>query len=594
MKKLCKIFLTALTVLILTPELKASHNAGGDIQYQYISSTSGTHNYKIIMRLYRDLTGITLPSSATVYACSSNYSTISTNLSEVGSTSGAGVVAPTFFDCVSSTLAGVTINVAYYEGEITLPGNAPDWTFAFSTCCRNPAVDNITNPSSQGFYIEAKLNNQIGQNTSPEFVSEPVRAFCIGRTFNWKQGAVEPDGDSLYFRMSYVKDGSAGTCSSPSNLSYATGWTYDQPISTSATDSLSIDHATGIITFKPSTVEIDVMAVIVDEYRLDTTLNVWQKIGEINRDMQIAIATACTPLAQSGVQLDIQAPGFSIDSITGIPHIEVNCWSDSAFAFPFSFKLDCSTIAADGSDFAVYNSSGALLSFDSVYIMCDVNNEAFDLAIYSDTTFYNGSYYIVYQQGSDSNVVTNKCGFGPEHGDTLCSVDVNLPIVGAILGVQQGIDTSSIYNYTTLLNSSDSTFWTISNGVILSGQGTDTVSVKWSGPSNGSLSAWRNSALGCGDTAHMIIQTNISVSEIDLKNEIKLYPNPNKGSATLELGELKVERIEVYDSRGKCILLENQPQRKTVLNLNKVPNGLYLVNIYTKNGELLDVRLVKQ
>jgi len=30
------------------------------------------------------------------------------------------------------------------------------------------------------------------------------------------------------------------------------------------------------------------------------------------------------------------------------------------------------------------------------------------------------------------------------------------------------------------------------------------------------------------------------------------------------------------------------------LNLSKVPNGLYLVNIYTKNGELLDVRLVKQ
>jgi hypothetical protein len=92
----------------------------------------------------------------------------------------------------------------------------------------------------------------------------------------------------------------------------------------------------------------------------------------------------------------------------------------------------------------------------------------------------------------------------------------------------------------------------------------------------------------------MIIQTNISVSEIDLKNDIKLYPNPNKGSATLELGELKVERIEVYDSHGKCILLENQPQPKTVLNLSRVPNGLYLVNIYTKNGEILDVRLVKQ
>ena len=112
---------------------------------------------------------------------------------------------------MSSSNAGVTIHVVLYEGEITLPGNAPDWTFAFSTCCRNPAIDNILNPSSQGFYIEAKLNNQIGQNNSPEFVSEPVRAFCTGRTFNWKQSVVEPDGDSLYYRISHVKDDAIGT-----------------------------------------------------------------------------------------------------------------------------------------------------------------------------------------------------------------------------------------------------------------------------------------------------------------------------------------------------------------------------------------------
>jgi hypothetical protein len=92
----------------------------------------------------------------------------------------------------------------------------------------------------------------------------------------------------------------------------------------------------------------------------------------------------------------------------------------------------------------------------------------------------------------------------------------------------------------------------------------------------------------------MVIQTNISVSEIDLKNEIKLYPNPNKGSAILELGELKVRRLEVYDSRGRRILLVNQPQRRTVINLSNAANGLYLVNIYTKNGKLLSERLTKQ
>ncbi|HBK20242.1 MAG TPA: hypothetical protein DDZ07_02845, partial [Cryomorphaceae bacterium] len=213
MKTLFRTLFTAIALVFFVQNASASHNAGGDLHYEYVSSTGNSHKYKIYMRLYRDNNGITLPTSATIYACSANYATVSATLTETTpSTSGSGVVAPTLFDCVSSASAGVTIHVVMYEGEITIPGNAPDWTFSFSTCCRNPAVDNIVNPSSQGFYIEAKLNNQIGQNTSPEFVSEPVRAFCTGRTFNWKQSSVEPDGDSIYYRITHVKAGASSNC----------------------------------------------------------------------------------------------------------------------------------------------------------------------------------------------------------------------------------------------------------------------------------------------------------------------------------------------------------------------------------------------
>ena len=196
MKKVIRLFILAFAFLGMSTVAEASHNAGGDIQYEYISSTGNSHKYKITMRLYRDATGINLPASATVYACSANFATVSATLSEVGTTGGSGVVAPTLFDCVSSTNAGVTINVMLYEGEITLPGNAPDWTFAFSTCCRNPAVDNITNPSSQGLYIEAKLNNQIGQNNSPEFVSEPVELDDY-----WQVYAHDIDGNVFALRQ---------------------------------------------------------------------------------------------------------------------------------------------------------------------------------------------------------------------------------------------------------------------------------------------------------------------------------------------------------------------------------------------------------
>ena len=418
MKNVIRLFILAFAFLGMSTVAEASHNAGGDIQYEYISSTGNSHKYKITMRLYRDATGIPLPSAATVYACSANYATVSTSLSEVGSTGGSGVVAPTLFDCVSSTNAGVTINVMLYEGEITLPGNAPDWTFAFSTCCRNPAVDNITNPSSQGFYIEAKLNNQIGQNNSPEFVSEPVRAFCTGRTFNWKQSVVEPDGDSIYYRISHVKDGNAGSCS-PSNISYAAGWTYDQPITTSPANSLTMNPTTGLITFTPSAIEIDVMAVTVDEYRYDSTLYVWRKIGEVNRDMQIAIASACTPLAQAGVQLDYQAPGIYQDPDNGLPTVDYNCL-DSTVTLKFAVKLDCSSISPDGTDFRLTKPDGQPLAIESISANCDNNFEAslMTIKLYKPLS-KNGKYFLYSKVGNDGNTLLNKCGFPMSEFDTI-------------------------------------------------------------------------------------------------------------------------------------------------------------------------------
>src|SRR6056300_794345 len=106
MKTMFRTFFTAIALVFFVQNASASHNAGGDIQYEYISSTGNSHKYKITMRLYRDATGITLPASAIVYACSANFATVSATLSEVGTTGGSGVVAPTLFDCVSSTNAG--------------------------------------------------------------------------------------------------------------------------------------------------------------------------------------------------------------------------------------------------------------------------------------------------------------------------------------------------------------------------------------------------------------------------------------------------------------------------------------------------------
>jgi gliding motility-associated-like protein len=416
MKKLI-LLLAIFTGLAWLNTAQASHMAGGDIQYRYIGDSSGVANqYRIIVRLYRDVAGIGMPTSIPVYVCSSCYPTQTVTLPLTGG--GPGSVAPTLFDCVDPTAPGtVTMEIYIYKGVVVLPGLCSDWKFAYNTCCRNFAVDNIVNAGSQAFYIEAKLNNFLGNNTSPFFVSEPVRAFCVGQLFNWKQSAIEPDNDSINYTIVAVR-GNTSSCTF-NNLAYSAGFTPQQPISTTPPQSMVINPSSGVITFKPSTVEIDVLAVVVEEYRFDSTYFQWVKIGESNRDMQITISPNCSQLAQQGVLLDTLAPGTYPDPITGLPTVDYTCL-DSSVTLNFMVKLDCSTISPDGTDFRLTAPDGQPIPVKSITAMCDNNNETQQLTLKLHKPLaFNGYYFLYSKMGNDGNTLLNKCGFPMAEFDTI-------------------------------------------------------------------------------------------------------------------------------------------------------------------------------
>jgi gliding motility-associated-like protein len=180
-----------------------------------------------------------------------------------------------------------------------------------------------------------------------------------------------------------------------------------------------MNSTTGLISFTPSAVEIDVMAVSIDEYRYDSTLYVWRKIGEVNRDMQIAIASACTPLAQAGVQLDYQSPGIYPDPDNGLPTVDYTCL-DTVVTMKFKVKLDCSSISPDGTDFRLTKPDGQPLAIKSLSANCDNNNEATEMTV----TLYkplskNGKYFLYSKTGNDGNTLLNKCGFPMNEFDTI-------------------------------------------------------------------------------------------------------------------------------------------------------------------------------
>ena len=413
-----KKFLFAFILLFSLVTLKASHLSGGDIQYRYIGDSTGyAHHYEIYLRIYRDQSGVSLGNSQNVNLTSSCYSNLSINCSLVPGT-GAGNVAPTLFDCVDPSPLTKTLEIWAYKGYAILAGPCSDYAFYWSSCCRPPGITNVSNSSSLGFYFDATLNNFIGNNSSPLFTSEPVRAFCVGNNFNWKQSSIEIDGDSLYYSLINCRELAGG----PVNIPFATGWTANHPISTSpgSPGIMTLNNQTGNINFTPTAQEIDIMSVLIEEYRYDSTNNIYVKIGSSSRDMMVQILPTCNVSSQQGPLLDLSASTIYIDLNTGLKTMNLLC-NDSSNALHFSNKLDCQTIAQNGSNFMLISASTLQpIPISSATFVCDANGETKDIEVnYHTPLIANGDYYLISKVGSNGNPISSKCGFSLPVGDTI-------------------------------------------------------------------------------------------------------------------------------------------------------------------------------
>jgi len=402
-----------LSLIFTTFTTNASHLSGGDIQYRYIGDSTGVNRqYEVLLRIYRDNSGIPMGNTQTVYINSSCYSTQTLIVSLLP---GSGGIAPTLFDCVIPSSTTKTLEIYAYKGVVTLPGNCNNFNFSWNQCCRPGGIDNINTSNgfgSDGFYFDAELDNTHGQNSSPIFVSEPVRAFCVNNPFNWKQTVIESDGDSIIFSMIKCRENAyPGT-----DINFDAGWTANQPITSSY---FNLNTSTGLINFLPTMQEIDVASVLVEEYRYDSLYGVWNKIGSASRDMMIQIEAACSPAVMDGVGLDFDAPGHYIDTITGLPTVDYDC-GDTAITIYLDIMLDCYSISPDGTDFRMTSPNGQPWAIKRVIGNCNVNGETDSLTIVLNRALaVNGKYYLYSKVGNDGNTILNKCGIAMDEFDTL-------------------------------------------------------------------------------------------------------------------------------------------------------------------------------
>jgi hypothetical protein len=288
MKKIT--FFIVLTFLVLIfNKSKASHIAGADLTYKWVSGNI----WEISLTLYRDCYGIVVNNSESVHfysaTCSQSFS------ASVSKIAGTGVEITNACPTNPSTCSGgpsYGIQEYIYRTTVTLQP-CSDWTIYWCSCCRNAAITTVNDADFDGIFVMATLNNTSAAtlsgnpNSSPSFLNKPNFIITNNQTNLYNHGASDIDGDSLVYSLVNPYDEGPSpfntNCSGNGSASviYLSPWTAMQPLTSNPP--VSIDPNTGDIFMHPTLGVRTVMAVLVEEYRNGI------RIGSVLRDMQATV-----------------------------------------------------------------------------------------------------------------------------------------------------------------------------------------------------------------------------------------------------------------------------------------------------------------
>jgi len=82
----------------------------------------------------------------------------------------------------------------------------------------------------------------------------------------------------------------------------------------------------------------------------------------------------------------------------------------------------------------------------------------------------------------------------------------------------------------------------------------------------------------------------LSVADYNLNNIVSIYPNPVKNKLNITTNT-KFTKLELYTITGKRVI---QQEFTTAINTTHLSKGVYLLKLYTKNGQVAIKKVVKQ
>ena len=86
------------------------------------------------------------------------------------------------------------------------------------------------------------------------------------------------------------------------------------------------------------------------------------------------------------------------------------------------------------------------------------------------------------------------------------------------------------------------------------------------------------------DTASLLINSNVDISENSIDKGIYVYPNPATDQITIQSKDCNLEEIKIYDVVGKEVKAQTANSIESILNLGDLRNGLYIICVKTEKG----------
>ena len=84
-----------------------------------------------------------------------------------------------------------------------------------------------------------------------------------------------------------------------------------------------------------------------------------------------------------------------------------------------------------------------------------------------------------------------------------------------------------------------------------------------------------------------IIVGTVGVVEIATR-EISVFPNPTSHELRIKSGELKIEKVKIYDILGRNFISQSSFQSQEItIDISQLPRGIYFVKIETELGEVV-------